>query len=338
VWFAARLEPRAPGGKSARKWLEGMHCVRDSLETYLLLNGHWKRFLVGWRFFAAFFFVLVPAMGGGPASDALDQANPGQPRVSARVPGELIVRFKPGTSETKKAQILKKAPGVTRDVIAQSSRLARAAGKNEPASEQLKVVRVAGNAAAAKAELEKDPNILYVEPNFRTHIEQVVPNDFEFDSLYAMQNTGFGGGKVGADIKATEAWSISTGSRDIVVAVVDTGIDYFHEDLRGNIWTNPREIPGNGIDDDGNGFVDDVHGYDFVSEDSDPFDDHLHGTPVSGTIGAMGNNGIGVVGVCWQVRLMALKAFDEQGNGDVATAVAAIHYAIANGARIINAS
>jgi subtilisin family serine protease len=313
-----------------------MDDVGDDSAVYFL-SRHSKLFRGEWQYLAVLFFLLVSAFGASPAGDELDLAAAPARKASERVPGELIVRFKPGTTEPKKAQSIKKANGTFRDVIAQGSRLARAVGQ-EPASEQLKVVKVAGNVAVAKAALEKDPNVLYVEPNFKTHIEQVVPNDFEFDSLYAMQNTGSSGGKLGADIKATEAWGISTGSRDIVVAVVDTGIDYFHEDLRANIWTNPREIPGNGIDDDGNGFVDDTHGYDFVSSDSDPFDDHLHGTHVSGTIGAVGNNGIGVVGVCWQVRLMALKAFDDQGSGDVASAVAAIHYAIANDARIINAS
>lgn len=254
------------------------------------------------------------------------------------VPGELIVRFKPGTSETKKSQALKKVKGAARDVIAQSARIARANGAAASSAEELKVITVGGNVAAAREALQSDPNVLYAEPNYKTRIQEVVPNDFEFDSLYGLLNTGSNGGKAGADIDAPDAWGISTGSHDIVVAVIDTGIDYFHEDLRGNMWTNTREIAGNGVDDDGNGFVDDVYGYDFVSNDSDPFDDHLHGTHVSGTIGAVGNNGIGVVGVCWQVRLMAVKAFDNQGNGDVATAVAAIHYAIANGARVINAS
>jgi subtilisin family serine protease len=295
--------------------------------------------LAGRHFFVAIVLLFASTLETGARADALDDADTPPSRVSGRVPGELIVRFKPGTSEDKKAKALKKTQGAARDVIVQSARIARAGGKPTPASEQLKVVKVPGNIEVAKAALEQDPDVLYVEPNFKTHIEgQVIPNDFEFDSLYAMQNTGLAGGKIGADIKAPEAWEIATGSRDIVVAVIDTGIDYFHEDLRANMWVNPREIPGNGIDDDGNGFIDDVYGYDFVSSDSDPFDDHFHGTHVSGTIGALGNNGLGVVGVCWQVRLMAVKAFDEHGNGDVAGAVAAIHYAIANGARIINAS
>ena len=298
------------------------------------LSRRWTQFLVGRQIFAVILLALTAAVR---ADDA--QPPPPTAKRSEKVPGELIVRFKPGTSEDKKSAVLKKSQAIARDLIAPNARIARAAGVAAPASEQIKVLKVPGNIAAAQAALDQDPNVLYVEPNYKTHIEaEVIPNDFEFDSLYGILNTGANGGKVGADIKAPEAWNISTGSRDIVIAIIDTGVDYFHEDLRANVWVNTREIPGNGIDDDGNGYIDDVYGYDFVSNDSSPFDDHFHGTHVAGIAGAVGNNGIGVVGVCWQTRLMAVKAFDQQGSGDVATAVAAIHYAVANGARVINAS
>src|SRR4029450_12880336 len=108
----------------------------------------------------------------------------------------------------------------------------------------------------------------------------------------------------GAAITSPGAWDVSTGSRSVVVAVLDTGIDYNHIDLRDNIWVNPGEIPGNGIDDDENGLTDDVHGWDFSHGDNDPMDDEGHGTHVAGTIGAVGNNATGVVGVSWQVALM----------------------------------
>jgi subtilisin family serine protease len=156
---------------------------------------------------------------------------------------------------------------------------------------------------------------------------QAVPNDPDFSQLYGLNNTGQTGGVFDADIDATEAWDTFTGSYDSVIAVIDTGIDYTHPDLAANIWTNPGEIAGNGLDDDGNGFVDDIHGYDFINNDGDPMDDNAHGTHVAGTIGAVGNNGVGVVGVNWNSSIMALKFLDADGSGYTSGAVAAINYA-----------
>jgi len=154
-----------------------------------------------------------------------------------------------------------------------------------------------------------------------------VPNDPSFTTLYGLNNVGQTGGTTDADIDAPEAWNVTTGSSATIVAVIDTGIDYTHPDLAANIWTNPGEIAGNGVDDDHNGFVDDVHGYDFVNNDGDPMDDHSHGTHVSGTIGAVGNNGTGIAGVNWNVSLMALKFLDASGSGSTADAIRAINYA-----------
>ncbi len=153
------------------------------------------------------------------------------------------------------------------------------------------------------------------------------PNDPRFGDLYGLHNIGQGGGTADADIDAPEAWQVSTGSRDIIVGVVDTGIDYTHPDLAANIWVNPGEIAGNGIDDDGNGFVDDVHGYDFANGDGDPFDDNGHGTHCAGTIGGVGNNSLGVAGVNWEVSLMGLKFLDAAGSGATSDAIQAINYA-----------
>src|SRR5262249_23738821 len=124
----------------------------------------------------------------------------------------------------------------------------------------------------------------------------------------------------------------------VVIAVVDTGVDFTHPDLAANAWVNPGEIPGNGIDDDGNGYVDDVHGWDFANDDADPDDDYGHGTHVAGTAAAVGNNGVGIVGIAWESRVMAVKGISASGSGFVSDLAAGIVYAAENGARVINAS
>ncbi|MGB3493119.1 MAG: S8 family peptidase [Elainellaceae cyanobacterium] len=161
--------------------------------------------------------------------------------------------------------------------------------------------------------------------------------DPDFSELWGLDNQGQTGGTVDADIDATEAWDISTG-QDVVVAVIDSGVDYTHPDLAQNMWVNTGETPNNGIDDDGNGFVDDYYGYDFANDDSDPFDDDGHGTHVAGTIAAVGDNDIGVVGVAPNAKIMALKFLDASGFGETFDAIQAIEYAILMGADISNNS
>lgn len=163
-------------------------------------------------------------------------------------------------------------------------------------------------------------------------------NDFYLQNQWGLYNHGALNGIEDADIDAVEAWTITTGSKDIIVAITDTGIDFLHPDLMDQLWHHPGEIPFNGLDDDGNGWVDDWIGYDFLHNDSDPWDDNEHGTHVAGIIGARTNNRIGISGVCWDVQLMALKVFDEKGRGRISTAIRGIDYAIQNGAHIMNAS
>ncbi|MEX2558280.1 MAG: S8 family peptidase, partial [Pirellulales bacterium] len=169
------------------------------------------------------------------------------------------------------------------------------------------------------------PGFRYVEPNFVVGVG-ATPNDPAYPKLYALNNTGQTGGTPDADIDAPEAWDLATGSTSVIVGVIDTGVDYTHPDLAQNIWTNPGEIAGDGIDNDGNGFVDDVHGYDFRNGDPDPFDDNGHGTHVSGTIGAVGDNATGVVGVNWNVSIMGLKFLGVNGSGFISHAIQAINY------------
>ena len=154
-----------------------------------------------------------------------------------------------------------------------------------------------------------------------------LPNDPSFAQEWSLQNTGQSGGTAGIDVNATQAWDISTGSRSVVVAVIDSGIDLTHPDLAANLWTNPGEIAGNGIDDDRNGFVDDVHGWNFVDNNANVQDGYGHGTHVAGIIGAVGNDGVGVTGVAWRVSLMVLRVQNDLGAGTTSAVIGALRYA-----------
>jgi len=282
----------------------------------------------------------VLSMGGNVVEQDLDRA----------VPGQYVVLFRPTTSPSRQAAALgsvvargavtKRMPGADAGPAVSSGRWGRSVFR------RLMLV----DWSVGRTELEgvmatlaRHPDVMRVEPNWILRLHGVgpaprVPNDFEFGRLWNLHNTGQNQGVAGADVKGPEAWGVTTGTHDVRVAVIDTGVDFFHPDLERNLWANPGETPGNGVDDDGNGYVDDVHGFDFVWEDSDPMDDMIHGTHVGGIIGAVGDNTVGVVGVAWQVSLMALKAFDETGDGQLWDVLTALQYALANGADIVNAS
>lgn len=182
-----------------------------------------------------------------------------------------------------------------------------------------------------------NPDLVYIEPNYKIRMVENHPDDPEFDKQWGLNNIGQTGGAVDADIDAPEAWDIYTGN-DEIVAVIDSGVDYNHPDLKNNIWKNPGEIPDNNIDDDQNGYVDDVYGYDFANDDPDPFDDNSHGTHCAGIIAASGNDEIGITGVNWNAKIMALKFITQTGSGDVSHAVKALEYALMMGAKISNNS
>jgi len=196
------------------------------------------------------------------------------------------------------------------------------------------------NVDAVLGAFRASPHVEYAVHDHYLRIS-VIPNDPEFEVLWAWHNEGQTFGKPDADIDAPEGWDIRTDASEVIVAVIDTGVDYTHEDLWANIWVNLGEIPGNGIDDDGNGFVDDYRGYNFCSGANpgpDPMDEHGHGTHVAGIIGAMGNNDVGVCGVAWSVRIMPLRFMDASGQGLESDAAAAIEYAVMMGAHILNNS
>jgi len=239
----------------------------------------------------------------------------------------LLVRFDAQVQSAQRASILNALGGAT---IKQDYRLVPGLCLvTLPAGQEVDQVLATYNST---------PGIRYAEANFVDRIAATAPNDPRFSELWGMHNTGQTGGTPGADINAPEAWDFNTGSREIIVAVIDTGVDYTHLDLTNNIWTNLGETPGDGMDNDGNGYVDDFFGYDFVNDDADPTDDHGHGTHCSGTIGGEGNNAIGVAGVCWQVRIMSIKCFTAEGFGNTADEISSIEYATLMGARVMNAS
>ncbi len=276
-------------------------------------------------------------LSAGSRMSLLDTAPPSLAEESF-VPGEVVVKFRGGdvlTAGAKKA-VHAKAGGK------RGKRLGRTPGL------ELVTLEPGISVEDAIADYGNQGVIEYAEPNYRYRIAageidvgevQVMTDDPLLPDLWGLHNTGQTGGVYDADIDAPAAWNLTTGSDDVVVAVVDTGVDYGHPDLDGNMWTNALEETGvAGIDDDGNGYVDDVHGYDFLNSDSDPMDDHGHGTHVSGTIAAEGQNGIGVVGVVWDASIMGLKTFDSQGYGDLAAEIEAITYADMMGADVINCS
>ena len=238
------------------------------------------------------------------------------------VPGEVIVKFLDSASKSTVAE-------------AGGQMIKSFAGGEERV--QLLKLNKGETVEDALAKYRQSPAVEYAEPNYIHHVT-AIPNDTQFPSLWGLRNTGQNGGTADVDIDAPEAWDITTGSSNVIIGVIDTGIAYDHPDLAANMWRNPGEIPNDGIDNDGNGLVDDVFGYDFRSGDSEPMDPVGHGTHVAGTIGAVGNNSSGVTGVMHTVKLMALKAAGVDSGLSTIAEVEAIRYAVRKGARVINAS
>jgi subtilisin family serine protease len=211
----------------------------------------------------------------------------------------------------------------------------------EHAEGQLDVVKLPPGLAMAEAlgHYRGHPDVQYAEPDYILSAN-LVPNDPHYldGTLWSLNNTGQSGGRNDADIDAPEAWDLRSEAQQVIVAVVDSGVRFTHEDLAANMWRNPGEIAGNGVDDDRNGYVDDVHGISAIDATGYPIDGNGHGSHVAGIIAAAGNNGRGIVGVAWRAQIMALKFLDARGDGYTSDAVVSIDYARTKGAAVVNAS
>lgn len=193
-----------------------------------------------------------------------------------------------------------------------------------------------------------NPDVEYIEPNYLISLKSEVvpspdPKDPSFKKQWGLKNDGkngsiFSSGIAGEDINAINAWSISKGNKDVKIAVIDTGVDYTHPDLKNQILINEAELNGKpGVDDDGNGYIDDIYGYDFANKDGDPQDGHGHGTHCAGVIGAS-HDGQGVVGVMADVKILPIKFLSDSGSGETIDAISAIDYAIKRGVQIMSNS
>jgi len=259
-----------------------------------------------------------------PSSGGLPPLSVEEAMSHDHVTDELLVKFKDNVRITEQTTIIEQLG-------------ARQTGKYAFAGVSRLEIADGGTLAEKLEAFRADDNVLYAEPNYILQADKT-PNDSMFDQLWGMHNTGQENGTEDADIDAPEAWGKSTGSKSIIVAVIDTGVDYEHEDLAANMWINDGETPGNGEDDDGNGYVDDVYGYDFFDNDGDPMDSTgEHGTHCAGTIGGVGNNSVGVAGVNWQVKIMALRFIGPFG-GPTDAAIEAVQYAVKMNAKLTSNS
>ncbi|MHB1133468.1 MAG: S8 family serine peptidase [Chloroflexota bacterium] len=260
---------------------------------------------------------VAPA-GAAPTSQTVDRAY---------APDSVLVRF---ASDTPAAERANARVAVQAQLVHEYNLV--------PGLEQLRLPVDKIGVERALEILSHRPGVLYAQPDFEVRLaaDPKPANDpyYQSGQMWGLNDVN----APDADVNAPEAWATTTGNPATIVAVIDTGVQYTHPDLAANIWTNAGEISGNGVDDDNNGYTDDVYGWDWGNNDNNPMDANGHGTHVAGTIGAVGNNSIGVVGVNWNVKIMPLKFFADNGTGYVSSAAKALEYAVAKGVKISNNS
>ncbi len=278
---------------------------------------------------------VLPAVGNNNKSVSEDSKILAQKTTSEYIPGGFIIKF-------KKDSVLSNPSIQALNDKFQVSSIEKVFRRAEGTSlENIYLLQVPKDSdiLSIVSDYALNPNVIYAEPNYIGYLP-IIPNDFYYEVQWPLNNSGkYYGGTPDADIDAPEAWDIETGSSNIVIASLDTGIDYNHVDLADNIWNNEDEIPANGIDDDSNGYIDDIIGWDFVDDDNDPMDEHTtvfgHGTWCAGIHSAVTNNSIGVAGLCWNCKTMVLRCNGGNGAGQLAFAEAT-QYATDNGADVIN--
>jgi len=277
---------------------------------------------------------LVPSvLHGGDAARAWTMAQVGHTRalLSGRhgyVADEVLIKYRSYVGPARQKELVAGLRAQTLNSFDQLSMLR---------------VRLPADLSVQQAleKLQAEDDVEMAEPNYIRTLA-LIPSNTDFPQLWAFSNTGQAvngiTGTPGADISMPAAWDSDTGSRNVVVAVIDTGVYYTHPDLAANMWSNPGESCTGGVDADHNGYVADCRGWDFVDNDNDPMDFNGHGTHVAGIIGAAGSDHAGTVGVNWSVQIMPLRVLDSMGYGTVADVIAAVQYATNMGAEVINAS
>lgn len=259
--------------------------------------------------------LCTPFAASGRTSVSAKRIRSSQEQAARFREGEVLVRFRSGVSEREKETIMATHGGRKKKQLTGDSGMEKV---------ELATGR---DAKAAVLQLLLNPQVEFAELNFLIAKEDLTPNDPRFQQQWALQNNGQDGGQFGSDIRARSAWDRTTGASSTVIAVIDSGIDFTHPDLKNNQWTNPRPSTAG-----------DLHGWDFVADNGEIKDEQGHGTAVAGIIAAEGNNGQGIAGVMWRAGLMSLRVLDNTGTGDVGNAIEAIDYAVAHGAQVINLS